>query len=52
MKARKEKNPFVRIYYRAGLGGYSVLGTLGSTRVQFIYQCTDDLTETHSGVSE
>ena len=41
MKARKgrkkkKKRQCVRIYYTAGLGGYSVLGTLG-TRVQFIY---------------
>lgn len=43
-----KESPLRRIYYTAGLGGYSVLGTLGSTRVQFIYQCTNGLTERHS----
>lgn len=33
---KKKKRQCVRFYYTAGLGGYSVLGTLG-TRVQFIY---------------
>lgn len=50
LKARRESQ-LRRMYYTAGLGGYTVLGSLGSTRVRLIYQCTNDLTGRHSRVS-
>lgn len=50
MKPRRESQ-LRRMYYTAGLGGYTVLGSLSSAGVQFIYQCTNDLTERHSRVS-
>lgn len=41
-KAKGKESQFGRICYAAGLGGYSVLGTLGRTRVQFTHQGASD----------